>query len=127
MSALDDALLDPQYSAWGTQASFTPERTGVAVELTVIDQTNGVAVTAKTSLEHHSPIVMQSVKPCADVRWSELKAKRLSREDLDKGKLKLYPDTTGEKFWRVRSHVLRPGFDGEESGEVRLVLEETGE
>ena len=87
----------------GTGTGATP------LAVTAIDKTEGLELTEQNGL--------QTIRPAACVRMSELTAAGIAHAELETGTLAL-PDKT----WRIHSHMLRPTPDGELKGEVILFL-----
>lgn len=103
-------LLDPIYDVIGVSARITTAST--VKDVTVLDKTAGVALAAADNIE------IQSIKPAAIVRMSELSANGLSREALDGAQLALNGSS-----WTIKSTQPRPSPDGEAKGELYLFLE----
>jgi hypothetical protein len=103
-------LYDPVYASLGVPARMTTTA-GVA-DITVIDDTRAKAHTSG-SLE------TKSVGPGAFARIPELTAKGVERSDY-KGSMLSF----NGRMWAVRSYELRGSPNGEDEGEVRLLLEQ---
>lgn len=103
--------LDEIYADFGVSATLTAGTgtgaTGLSV--TAIDKTEGLTLTDQNGL--------QTIRPAACVRMSELTAAGIAHADLETGSLAL-----PAKTWRIHSHMLRPTPDGELKGEVILFL-----
>ncbi len=118
-------LYGPNYRFHGVDAELTPQLTHIAVTVRAIDKTAGVLVDAASERGHArslQSIQIQTVRPCVDIRMSELIANGVALDALKDSTIKLYPGTTNEKTWIVKTHLLKPGPYGENAGEVRLVL-----
>lgn len=102
-------LYGPIYSTLGVAAVLDLGSDG-QVTLTVIDKTAGADV-GGDGLDVHS------IKPAADVRVTELNDNDLERDDLN-GKAITFNGST----WTVITHLIKPGPQGETSGEIRMVL-----
>lgn len=100
--------LDPIYALKGVPAQFISAE-GKRADLTVCDVTAGMAVADKTLVE--------TVKPAATVRATELAAAGLTRADLGKGRI-----TFNGATWRIESAHVLAGPNGVGSGEYQLVL-----
>ena len=95
---------------------------GVSVTLTAGTGTGatGLSVTAidKTSgLEINDQENLQTIRPAATVRMSEVTAAGIAHSELDGGSLAI-----AGKTWRIHSHFLTPNPDGELKGQVVLLL-----
>lgn len=104
-------LYDRNYEILGTSAALTPGSGGAAKTVTAIDKTSGLEV------NDASQPGLLTVKPAAMIRMSDLTANGLTRDDLDDGTIVL-----DGKTWRIKSHLLKPGPEGELRGEVVLFL-----
>ena len=113
MADLDQLRLDAIYSVLATDAVVTPN-VGGPQSLRAIDKTAGVQI-------DDSSVSVYSVVPGCFLRSIELAALGIGREDLDGGTVELNGAT-----WDIISTAPRPGMNGEASGEVRLILQETG-
>lgn len=108
----------PQYRDWGVAATLTPKATGVAVSLTMIDETAGALVDASVGGHRQlSPVSVPTVKPCVCIRRSELTEKAITDAMLIGAAVAI----NGASYEVKSLHPL-PGGNGENSGEVRLVL-----
>lgn len=96
-----DPLYDAIYGLMGVSATLA------GASITAIDETRGVDVS-------NDPIV-QTVKPAARVRMSDLTANNLTTADLKDSGL-----TINGREWRVKSFVELPNKSGD--SQVRLIL-----
>lgn len=101
------ALYDPIYARLGVSAVLSVGSDDF--ELTVIDKTSGELVDTGS-------VGIQTIRPCADVRMSELV---IDPDALPDGTLAM-----NGKTWRIDHFAYRPGPGGEQSGEVRMILME---
>lgn len=107
-----ELALDPIYDTVGVAAVLTLDDTvGTTIDLTVIDKTVGVTVPDKTLIE--------TVKPGACVRVSELTDNGLTRADLSGLAISF---NSGD--WTIKAAHPRPSPNGESDGEYLLVLSE---
>ena len=103
--------LDQIYFDFGVAAILTPG-TGTGadpVAVMAIDKTEGLELTDQNGL--------QTIRPAASIRMSQLTDAGIAHAELDNGSLALT-----DKTWRIHSHLLRPTPDGELKGEVILFL-----
>jgi len=99
-----ELLFDPVYAELGVDATMN----GVAI--TVIDDT-------RAKVQTSNGVEVRSVGPGAFARIPELTAKGIAREAY-KGAVLAFND----RSWEVRSYELRGSPNGEDLGEVRLLL-----
>lgn len=105
-------LLDPIYnSPIAVNAVLVLVDGDPPVTLRVLDITAGASVGRE--------VQMDTIRPAADVRATELASHGLSPEGLLDSTL-----TLSSKDWTVKSFIPLPSPDGEASGEYRLLLEE---
>jgi hypothetical protein len=106
-------LYGPIYENLGVTASLLAESEAVAV--TVLDKTKGAAWGDRPEV--------QTLKPLATVRVSELTAKGVAADDLDDSLITFNGGT-----WKIIAHRPKPAFiGGEAEGEIDLLLtEESG-
>jgi hypothetical protein len=71
----ESKLYGPKYDTFGVEGLLDPDATG-PISLTVIDKTEGVLV------QSNSGFSIGSSKPAALVRFSELSAKGLTRDNI---------------------------------------------
>lgn len=99
--------LDNSYLAFAVDATLT---VGTAVmPIRAIDKTQGLEVSEQNNL--------QTIRPAACLRMSQLLELGIQHPDLVGGSLEL-----NDKVWRIHSHLLRPTPDGELKGEVIVFL-----
>jgi hypothetical protein len=111
MIAFDPLLLEPLYRAFGVGAQL--ELGAELYQLRVIDQTAGVAVEWR-----EGDGALQTLKPAASVRASELAANGLAAEALRGGTI-----TINGRDWLVHATQSRPTHNGAADGEVLMFLE----
>jgi hypothetical protein len=104
------SLYDAVYNTVGVPAELTSAG-GVAAAVTVVDGTSGVVFTDKLGVE--------TVRPVAYIRTSELARNSIEQADLTDGFL----DFNGAN-WRIKATRPRPGPTG--SGETMLILLDEG-
>lgn len=104
------AALDEVYAALGTDATFAaiPGET-----LTVIDKTAGVDLEAG-----NGSIKRPTLQPAAVVRRAELTSAGVT----DLATIVNTVVTFNGKAWRIASHKSKPTPEGEDKGELYLVL-----
>lgn len=103
---------DAIYTALGVEAELTPVGTGIPVDtITVIDKTAGV--------ETGDGVTVSSVKPAAAVRYYELTAAGVARDQLNGSTISFNGGT-----WQIRSSLPKPSPVGETEGELYLILTE---
>ena len=103
-------LYDPVYAEIGVEATFTTSL--LAVALTVIDDTRPKVMAAGSA-------EVRSVGPGAFVRIPELERNSIARDDWQDAAISF-----NGRDWTVRSYELRGSPNGEDLGEVRLLLKE---
>lgn len=102
-------LYDPVYAELGVPATLSAGTAG-EISLTVIDETRRKTV-ANGSAE------VRTVEPCAFARVPELTDKGIVSDDYVGADL-----TFNGRTWAVRSYELCGSPNGEDAGEVRLLL-----
>ena len=107
MIDFDALLTGPAYRVFGEPAMLTIG--SVTYEIEVIDGTRGVAV------EEGGPIAVETIRPVADVRRSQLAQKGIAIADLIDAELVLAGQT-----WRIKA-PLEPHRE-----DVRLILMAVG-
>lgn len=108
---------DAIYDALGVSAVITSGSTGAQITITAIDKTSGIVV-GDSEIGTHN-LTVQSVRPAAVVRCEELNDGSFARTDLDGSNIVL-----NGKTWKIKSHLLRQSPEGEDAGEVYLLLGE---
>lgn len=111
--SFDDTLFAATQAVLGSQAILAPDESPGGVAISAIDKTSGVQVASARDVE------VQSVKPAAVIRASELAAAGWAVADLDGTTLAL-----NGKTWTIEAHRMQPGPDGEAAGEILLLLTE---
>jgi hypothetical protein len=101
-------MYQPVYAALGVNAILVSAG-GATVSLSVIDGTSGIVLTDKVGVE--------TVRPIAYVRNTELASNGISSSDLPDSELTLNGST-----WRVKASRPRPSPNGESDGETMLIL-----
>ena len=110
-----DLLYDPIYETFGVPAQLTPNRQGAAgVTITVIERT--------TATDASEAFELGTIRPGAFVRRRELAVAGIVPADLDGGTL-----VFGGRSWVIEAHAVRPGPDGEASGEILMNLVEAAD
>lgn len=118
MIDFEDLLFGPIYDTFAVPGTLTIP-SGYTYTLAMIDESAGVEVeTRGTKGRKLNPIQLFSTRPCANVRMSELTAKSIALTDLDGSTVVLNGAT-----WKVKAHEPKPGANGPNSGEVRLILD----
>lgn len=107
----DAVLLGPVYEAMAVTGTITPLTSASSASVAMIDATHGAEIPGKTGFE------VSTVKPVAYVRASVLAAASLTRADLRGAAVAL-----NGKTYRVESSEPRPLPDGEDHGELMLIL-----
>ena len=102
-------LYAPIYAALAVPAELLPAGAADPITVRVIDKTAGTDV--------GDSIDIQTIRPAADIRASEVLAAGFTPGDLDGGTL-----TIDGRAWRIDSHFPRPGPAGETGGEIRMIL-----
>jgi hypothetical protein len=105
----DAQLLDPIYERIGIAAEFL-SREGYRFSFTVLDKTAGVEIAG-------GAVALQTLRPAACVRVTELIEKKLDRSQLKNGRL-----TFNGGSWNVEA--TRPKPKPGARGEVYLLLQE---
>jgi len=107
-------LYDPVYAEIGVPTTFTVTNStdGTAADITVIDDTRPKVLPAGSA-------EVRSVGPGAFARIPELAENGIGRTDYKGSVL-----TFNGRSWTVRSHEVRGSPNGEDLGEVRLLLQE---
>lgn len=105
----DALMLDPIYAALGIAAKFL-SRDGLQADLIVLDKTSGIEIP-------QGAVMLQTSKPAACVRVSELIAGDLDRAKMKNGRL-----TFNGASWNVESTLPKPVPGGQ--GELVLILQE---
>jgi hypothetical protein len=109
MSLWDDHY-DALYAQFGQAATLFMD--GFEVSVTAIAKIAGASIDPPgTAVE------VQTIRPAADVRMSELAGNGIERADLKGGTIEVAGAT-----WRIETTLPRPSPEGEANGEVRLVL-----
>ena len=102
-------LYDPIYLVQGVPASLTLVG-GSVFGVTVLDKTSGIDIGDSTAQ-------VQTIKPAAVVRVAELRAAGIVAEYLPKASI-----TFSGFQWKITSTRLRPSPNGENDGELFLIL-----
>ena len=104
-------MLDPIYVAHGVDAEITLLGSTDPVTLRLVDKTSGVEI-------QESGEAVQTVRPVAYVRATELIEKGIDPDDLDGATLDM-----NSKSWRVESVQTKPvPWGGAASGEYQMIL-----
>jgi len=99
------------YAVHGVAAVLTPNSSLGETDVTAIDKTAGVVV--------GESVDVQTIRPGAMLRMSELASNGIAADELDDGTIEL-----NDKTWLIKAHLLRPSPTGEATGEVLLILQE---
>lgn len=110
----DAILQDSLYGILGNDEAELAPATGSPITLEVIDETKGVEIQIG-----EGPGQILTVKPACSVRISTLTENSITREDLPGGTVLL-----NGTVWRIEGTLPRPGFNGQPSGQLRLLLVE---
>ena len=105
-------LLAPIYASLGTTTTYLLSDMS-EIELVTIDKTTGIEVAEGT-------LDVQTIKPAATVRATDLVEIGITAADLQDAVLEL-----GGREWEVSSYLFKPSPNGENDGEVWLLLQET--
>lgn len=105
-------LLDPIYEDFGVSAKLVTAPGVPLQDVTVLDLSEGV------DIDQGRDISVQTLRPAAAVRASELVDKNIRPNDLLDGTI-----TFGGVAWTIRSHKPKPAPTGEADGEIYLILE----
>jgi hypothetical protein len=105
-------LYAPIYRVFGVPATFACLY-GDRVELMVIDQTNGVEVADASAID------VKTIRPAVTLRMGDLTERGFDAADLEGAQLVL-----GDRAWRVKATMPKPGPAGEAAGELYLFLVE---
>lgn len=109
-----DATLNTATQAvLGSDAVLMPDESPGGYALSAIDKTAGIVV------GDAGDVGVQTVKPAAVIRASDLAALGVTPAELDSAMLAL-----NGKTWRIEAHRMQPGPGGEASGEILLLLSE---
>lgn len=121
MTDLSSILLDPIYGDpfISVAAMLTSNSSAGIAPLRAIDKTAGATVNETARGAGYG---LQTIRPGATVRARELTDNSLTPSDLDGGSIELNTGTPDAKTWKIDSHQLMPGPQGELSGEILLIL-----
>jgi hypothetical protein len=112
------ALLDPNYNTFGVPAVLVIAETDVAYgDLTVIDKTSGEDVGGGSG-----EFSVTTIKPACAIRVADL-----TSNGIDLAKLKGSMIAFNGKSWRIEYRIPRPVPNGEDDGEMLLILTEVNE
>ncbi len=103
MIDFDSLLYAQTYATFGTTA------TGLSADITVIDDTEGVAIPDKTGIE--------TVRPVARVRASELALAGITIDSLAENVI-----TFNGGSWRIKAARQMANKNGVDGGQVMLIL-----
>jgi len=107
----DGLLYGPIYATLGVEAVLIMADGEPPVVLTIKPRLEGIAVGDQVGIE--------TIRPAAFVRRSELADNDLCPADLDGGRLEL-----DGKCWTITAHQPQPSGNGESDGEELLILSE---
>jgi len=108
----DAILYGPIYSTLGVPAQLLPRGMAEPIDVTVIDKTVGEDVSESNDVN------VQTIKPVAAVRASELAEKGISPTWLDGGLIEFNGFT-----FDITSYLAKPAPTGESKGEFYLILQ----
>ena len=109
---------DHYTSLYDTDTGF-----GKTATLRLVGFSDAVSVTAIPKIAGASidppgtPVEIQTIRPAADVRVSELTDNSIARVDLKGGEIDIAGAT-----WRIENTLPRPSPEGEANGEIRMIL-----
>ena len=113
IASYTDVLYGPLYSAFGVNCTYLlAPPLNVPIDIVTIDKTSGVEV-AEGNIE------IQTVRPAAIIRLADLTALGYVPEDL----LDAVCSLNGVS-WEVKSYFPKPSPNGEQDGELYLLLTE---
>lgn len=101
-------LYDPLYQARGVAATLNSSG-GATVSIKVIDDTGGETIEGLGAVE--------TISPSCRARVKELTANNVAMTDLDNGSIEF-----NGASWRIKAHKMMPNSNGENDGQVRLML-----
>lgn len=110
----DDALNSPMYAAMGVDAVLTLADNRIMPTIQVIDCTSGINVGAN--------IDVPTILPCAAMRYSDLIAMGLNKDDIVGGTLAFNGSS-----WTISNVRPEPNQSGERKGEVYAELQDPTE
>ena len=107
------------YSIDGKAATLTLVGFSDAISVTAIPKIAGASmdIAFSGSRDAAAAFGIETIRPAADVRMSELTDNDVEREDLKGGTITVAGDT-----WRIETTLPRPSPEGEANGELRLFL-----
>lgn len=108
MIDFNSLLYDPIYQIKGVAATLASSG-GATISIKVIDETQGVTLQGDAMVE--------TIGPSCRVRVKELAANSVALTDLDTGSIEF-----NGASWRIKSHRMMPNANGENDGQVRLML-----
>ncbi len=111
MTDYNSVLFDPIYAIQGVPATLRLDDWGEDISVTAIDKTSGVAVSVSGDPE------IQTIRPAAAIRVAELTAAGVTRADIDTGTIEM-----NGTVWRLEATLPRPTPNGEDDGELWLIL-----
>src|SRR5689334_15070273 len=101
-------LYGPLYQTRGVSATLNSSG-GATVDVTVIDDTREQTIDGLAAIE--------SIGPSCRVRMKELTANNVAATELDGGSIEF-----NGASWRIKAHKMLPNSNGENDGQVRLML-----
>lgn len=104
MIDINRLLYDPIYQAKGVAATL-----GSGAQVTVIDDTNGVTI--------DGPLGIETIGPSCRVRMTELTANNIATTALTGDSIEF-----NGASWRIKTFRMMPNANGENDGQVRLML-----
>lgn len=97
-------LYDPVYRAKGASATL-----GSGAQVTIIDDTNGTTIEGQLGIE--------TIGPSCRVRMAELISNNISTTALTGDSIEF-----NGASWRIKTFRMMPNANGENDGQVRLML-----
>lgn len=85
--------------------------------ISVIDHTSGLAVSEPAG---NNRIVVETIKPVATMRQTELACRGLIVTDLANAQLTIMHDDVPPVTWGIKSYLIKPTPSG--AGEIELIL-----
>ena len=117
-------LYAPIYKVYGIIAAAVTDD-GVTYSLTIIPKVSGVLIgfsghSRGYSIDSKSSeLAVNTMKPAAAARMTELTSLGIAPSDLTDGTLSF-----GGKSWDITGYAFKPGLAGEAAGEVYFLLQE---
>lgn len=117
-------LYRPIFDRLAVSAVLIPaSKDGQKFAFDVLDKTEGVA------LPQQGGMILETVKPSAELMMSDVLSKGLTRDDLSAGTIVIFPpgvdtsDIANGRTWQIISYRMNQSPSGEADGTVYLHLE----